>query len=356
MGGLTAARAAHDRAQQAGIPVWCGGMHEFGIGRAANVALSSLPGFTLPSDVSASEKYYARDVITPPVSRRPRRRTGAQGNRSRPCRRHRADRGEHRRHAVPLDQNRSGSMRTALTGGLVVDGTGAEPVAATVLIDGGRITGVLPAGAELPGARGDRCHGQHCGAGLHRPALACGLLAGGQPGRAPPSCTRASPPWSPGTAAGRRSRSPTSTRCRAGTAFLAPEHDWSWQDSEGFADVLVERAARGELALQVGHSALRLAVLGGAERAPSAGRVAADARPAAGGRRSGSGRVLDRPDLRAGHLRRGGRSGRAGGDRGGVRAALLDAHPQRGRPPARGARRGDRRPPGPVAPGWRSPT
>ncbi|MET7282874.1 o-succinylbenzoate synthase [Kribbella sp. NPDC005582] len=67
MGGLTAARAAHDRAQQAGIPVWCGGMHEFGIGRAANVALSSLPGFSLPSDVSASAKYYAQDVITPPV-------------------------------------------------------------------------------------------------------------------------------------------------------------------------------------------------------------------------------------------------------------------------------------------------
>ncbi|MEU4196044.1 o-succinylbenzoate synthase [Kribbella sp. NPDC026611] len=67
MGGLTPARRAHDRAQQAGIPVWCGGMHEFGIGRAANVALSSLPGFTLPSDVSASEKYYARDLIEPAV-------------------------------------------------------------------------------------------------------------------------------------------------------------------------------------------------------------------------------------------------------------------------------------------------
>ncbi|GAA1695652.1 o-succinylbenzoate synthase [Kribbella yunnanensis] len=67
MGGLTAAREAHDRAHAAGIPVWCGGMHEFGIGRAANIALSSLPGFTLPSDVSASAKYYAQDVITPPV-------------------------------------------------------------------------------------------------------------------------------------------------------------------------------------------------------------------------------------------------------------------------------------------------
>ena len=67
MGGLDAARAAHDRAQQAGIGVWCGGMHEFGIGRLANVALSSLPGFTLPSDVSASEKYYARDIVEPAV-------------------------------------------------------------------------------------------------------------------------------------------------------------------------------------------------------------------------------------------------------------------------------------------------
>ncbi|GAB3490423.1 o-succinylbenzoate synthase [Nocardiopsis coralliicola] len=68
MGGLTAAAAAHDLAGEHGIPVWCGGMHEFGVGRAANVALSSLPGFTLPSDVSASSKYYARDVIDPPVT------------------------------------------------------------------------------------------------------------------------------------------------------------------------------------------------------------------------------------------------------------------------------------------------
>jgi o-succinylbenzoate synthase len=67
MGGLTAALAAHDLAQRSGVAVWCGGMHEFGVGRAANVALSSLPGFTLPSDVSASDKYYARDVITPPI-------------------------------------------------------------------------------------------------------------------------------------------------------------------------------------------------------------------------------------------------------------------------------------------------
>jgi O-succinylbenzoate synthase len=68
MGGLTVALAAHDLARDAGIPVWCGGMHEFGIGRAANVALSSLPNFSYPSDVSASEKYYEKDVISPPVT------------------------------------------------------------------------------------------------------------------------------------------------------------------------------------------------------------------------------------------------------------------------------------------------
>ncbi|MEU4015507.1 o-succinylbenzoate synthase [Microbacterium sp. NPDC028030] len=67
MGGLSVARAAHDIAVDAGIPVWCGGMHEFGVGRAANVAISSLPGFLLPSDVSGSDKYYAADIVDPPV-------------------------------------------------------------------------------------------------------------------------------------------------------------------------------------------------------------------------------------------------------------------------------------------------
>jgi O-succinylbenzoate synthase len=68
MGGLTHAVRAHDLARASDIPVWCGGMHEFGIGRAANVALSALPGFTLPSDVSGSDKYYARDVTTRPIT------------------------------------------------------------------------------------------------------------------------------------------------------------------------------------------------------------------------------------------------------------------------------------------------
>lgn len=67
MGGLSVAKQAHDVAFDAGVAVWCGGMHEFGIGRAANVALSALPGFSLPSDVSGSDKYYAEDVIEPPV-------------------------------------------------------------------------------------------------------------------------------------------------------------------------------------------------------------------------------------------------------------------------------------------------
>lgn len=67
MGGLTQARRAHDRACELGVPVWCGGMHEFGIGRAANVAISSLPNFSLPSDVSGSDKYYEDDIISPAV-------------------------------------------------------------------------------------------------------------------------------------------------------------------------------------------------------------------------------------------------------------------------------------------------
>lgn len=67
MGGLTAASAAHDRAVEGGWRVWCGGMHEFGVGRAANIAIAALPGFTLPSDVSGSDKYYAQDVVEPPI-------------------------------------------------------------------------------------------------------------------------------------------------------------------------------------------------------------------------------------------------------------------------------------------------
>jgi o-succinylbenzoate synthase len=66
VGGLTAARAIHDLCQAQGIPVWCGGMLETGIGRAHNVALASLPGFSLPGDISASARYFEQDLVDPP--------------------------------------------------------------------------------------------------------------------------------------------------------------------------------------------------------------------------------------------------------------------------------------------------
>lgn len=67
VGGFAEALRVHDVALKAGIPVWCGGMLESGIGRAHNVALSTLPGFVLPGDVSASSRYWVRDIATPPV-------------------------------------------------------------------------------------------------------------------------------------------------------------------------------------------------------------------------------------------------------------------------------------------------
>ncbi len=62
VGGYLSARAIHDMAVGRGIPVWCGGMVETGLGRAANVALASLPGFTLPGDTSASDRFFAQDL------------------------------------------------------------------------------------------------------------------------------------------------------------------------------------------------------------------------------------------------------------------------------------------------------
>lgn len=65
VGGYLSARAIHDVAVARGIPVWCGGMVETGIGRAANIALASLPGFTLPGDTSSSSRFFAQDVTEP---------------------------------------------------------------------------------------------------------------------------------------------------------------------------------------------------------------------------------------------------------------------------------------------------
>ena len=65
VGGLTEAVRIHDFAARHEIPVWCGGLLESGIGRAHNVALASLPNFTLPGDVSPSQRYWERDIVTP---------------------------------------------------------------------------------------------------------------------------------------------------------------------------------------------------------------------------------------------------------------------------------------------------
>jgi O-succinylbenzoate synthase len=67
VGGYLEAVRIHDRCREAGVPVWCGGMLETGIGRAANAALAALPGFTLPGDVSASSRFYTRDIVTEPA-------------------------------------------------------------------------------------------------------------------------------------------------------------------------------------------------------------------------------------------------------------------------------------------------
>lgn len=65
VGGLSEAIAIHDYCRSVDVPVWCGGMLETNIGRASNLAIASLPGFTLPGDISASERYYAEDIAEP---------------------------------------------------------------------------------------------------------------------------------------------------------------------------------------------------------------------------------------------------------------------------------------------------
>jgi o-succinylbenzoate synthase len=68
VGGFTAARELHDLCLARRMPVWCGGMLESGIGRAANIAMSALPGFVLPGDVSASRRYWSEDIVDPEVT------------------------------------------------------------------------------------------------------------------------------------------------------------------------------------------------------------------------------------------------------------------------------------------------
>ncbi|NOX63608.1 MAG: o-succinylbenzoate synthase [Chloroflexi bacterium] len=67
MSGPSAAVAVHDICQNAGMPVWHGGMLETGVGRVANIAMAALPNFRFPADISASDRYFAEDIIDPPV-------------------------------------------------------------------------------------------------------------------------------------------------------------------------------------------------------------------------------------------------------------------------------------------------
>ncbi len=164
-------------------------------------------------------------------------------------------------------------MRTALTGGRVVDGTGAEPVAATVLVEGGRIADVLApgadlSGAELSGAEVIDATGNIVAPGfidLHSHADFSVLTASDavtQLHQGVTTLVTGNCGWSPFPIT-------DLDQMKAGTAFLAPEHDWSWRDTQGFADAVERDGLAVNLALQVGHSALRLAVMGAAERAPS---------------------------------------------------------------------------------------
>ena len=70
VGGLLEARRVHDVCAARGVPAWVGGMHDYGVSRAACVALASLPGFTLPGDVSGSRKYFDEDVVEPEIEAR----------------------------------------------------------------------------------------------------------------------------------------------------------------------------------------------------------------------------------------------------------------------------------------------
>ncbi|MCP4255068.1 MAG: o-succinylbenzoate synthase, partial [Candidatus Scalindua sp.] len=68
VGGFSEAIKIHNYCNAHNIPVWCGGMLEAGIGRSHNIAMSTLPGFVLPGDVSASKRYFEEDIIEPPVT------------------------------------------------------------------------------------------------------------------------------------------------------------------------------------------------------------------------------------------------------------------------------------------------
>jgi O-succinylbenzoate synthase len=67
VGGLAEARRIHDVCARAGIPVWCGGMLESGVGRAMNIQLATLPNFVKPGDTSSASRYFDEDIVDPPL-------------------------------------------------------------------------------------------------------------------------------------------------------------------------------------------------------------------------------------------------------------------------------------------------
>ncbi|MEU4196045.1 amidohydrolase family protein [Kribbella sp. NPDC026611] len=158
-------------------------------------------------------------------------------------------------------------MRIALTGGLVADGNGTAPVPGTVLVEDDRIAGVLPPAASLPpGAEVIDATGNIVAPGfidLHSHAdfsLGSAPAAESQLAQGVTTLVAGNCGWSPFPITNLEI-------LRAGTAFLGARHEWSWHDLAGFAATL-EPAVN--LALQVGHCTLRIAVMGSAQRAPSA--------------------------------------------------------------------------------------
>jgi N-acyl-D-aspartate/D-glutamate deacylase len=155
--------------------------------------------------------------------------------------------------------------RVALTGGLIADGTGAEPTPGTVLVEDDRIAAVLPPGATASDAEVIDATGNIVAPGfvdLHSHAdfsLRTSPAAESQLAQGVTTLVSGNCGWSPFPVTDLES-------LRAGTAFLASSHDWSWNDLAGFAATL-ESAVN--LALQVGHCTLRIAVMGNARRAPS---------------------------------------------------------------------------------------
>jgi N-acyl-D-aspartate/D-glutamate deacylase len=157
------------------------------------------------------------------------------------------------------------SGRVALTGGLIADGTGAEPTPGTVLVEGDRIAAVLPPGATASGAEVIDATGNIVAPGfidLHSHAdfsLRTSPAAESQLAQGVTTLVSGNCGWSPFPVTDLET-------LRAGTAFLGSQHDWSWNDLAGFAATL-ESAVN--LALQVGHCTLRIAVMGNARRPPS---------------------------------------------------------------------------------------